>query len=155
MSSNRKLEATTTYKGSPVALTFSQQSRAWYADSVMEMDRKRDTSLLDSVNIAVTAVSEDGHEDGIYGEFVISFHDFATSPSGSSPAAKLVMFDDAWEVFSFFEGLGLFERLKKFSQEGVDKTKPRLTPERLCEILTELGFVDITMVKPDGDEEDS
>lgn len=100
---------------------FYHFANAWYSK-----DWKKNKRFIDDIYIGMYEESGAG---GSAGEFSIVWEDL-----GGSTASYIRLFNDGWHLLSEFKDL--FERLSKLSN--------KVTPEKICKILIELGFKDFT-----------
>lgn len=73
------------------AKQFVITDEAWYASTAMQ---HRDRNVIHEVRAGVDALTEDGKDDGTFGEWIITW-----SALGGSVASKLAIFDDGWSAF--------------------------------------------------------
>lgn len=115
-----------TEKSSP---GFVHLRRAWYRDAVL-----RDARFVDEVNIGMFVEGGGVAEPG---EFNVRWIDLSGigGPANEAPTAQLRMMQDSWGWISNPKGAAFLEWLSG---------RKRVTPEQVCEWLSENGFADRT-----------
>lgn len=107
---------------------FHLDEESWYADT------NRTTwgpSVVKSWSVGVDALTEDGRNDGTFGEFTIQWHEFG---DGRGPSMRLCVFSETFVAMRACEDL--VEWLFALTEDA--------SPEEVLGLLASLGFVDKT-----------